>query len=240
MLRIEQLTSNIGAHVKDLDPREATDAHVAAIRAALAEHGTLVLRAPGMTADEQVAFAGRFGPVHGHPVREFLTGQLAEPIAVVENDKDKPPQDNQNLHTDYSFNTEIPDLAILRPEVLPPHGGDTVWSSTIAAYDGLSEPMKQFLDPLRAVHDAGEQFWFEIARTLGPEMLQKARARFDGTTHPVVSLHPHSKQRLLFVNRGYTTNVVGLSPRESASLLALLFDQQTRPGVPLSASLAAR
>jgi taurine dioxygenase len=227
-LSMEPLTSTIGARV-DLDPRDATDEEILAIRQALNEYGMLVFRSPGMTADEQVEFTRRFGPSHGHPVREFLTGVADDPVALVENHENKPPQADQNLHTDYSFNTVIPDLAVLRAEILPTRGGDTVWSSTIAAYEDLSDPVKRFIEPLLAVHEPGERFWFEYERALGSDYVAPARAAFPGASHPVVALHPYTNRPLLFVNAGYTTRILGLTTRESRSLLALLFDQLRDP-----------
>ena len=139
-----------------------------AIRRALHEHGVLVFPAQDLDREQQVEFARLLGVVRGHPVPEFLFGG-ADPVAVVENDGDKLPQDDQHFHVDYSFAPEIPDLAVLHAEVLPPTGGDTMWASAGAAYDALSPRMRGFLDGLTARHDAGERFWFEMRRTLGPE-----------------------------------------------------------------------
>ena len=41
--------------------------------------------------------------------------------------------------------------SILHLHTLPPTGGDTLFSSMYAAYDALSDKMKQFLDGLVAV-----------------------------------------------------------------------------------------
>ncbi len=131
------LTSSIGA----VDRRRAArgDRRLPtrrAIRAALGEHGVLVFPGQDLTREQQVESTAHFGAVHGHPVPEFLFG-AADPVAVVENDADKLPQEDQQFHVDYSFSTEIPDLAVLHAEVLPPNGGDTMWANAGAAYDAL-------------------------------------------------------------------------------------------------------
>jgi len=221
---VEALTSSIGAEIRGLDLKALDDEQCGEIRSALSDHGVLVFRDQVMSADEQCTFGARFGPSHGHPVRQFLKG--AEPN---ENHADKPPQEDQNFHTDYSFNTVIPDLAILRPEVIPSNGGDTVWSSTIAAYEGLSAPIKGLIDGLVASHEPSERFWFEYARVLGDESVQKARKAFPGAEHPVVECHPFTGRPLLFVNCGYTTRILGVTLRESRSLLNMLFDQLKDP-----------
>ena len=170
----------------------------------------------------------RFGAVHGHPVPEFLFG-AADPIAVVENDADKLPQGDQQFHVDYSFSTEIPDLAVLHAEVLPPNGGDTMWSNAGAAYDALSPRMRDFLDDLTARHDAGDKFWWELRRTLGEEPSEKAREHFQGNSHPVVCAHPVTGRKVLFVNPGYTVEINELSGGESTGMLRILFDHLNNP-----------
>lgn len=228
-LDIELLTGAIGGAVRGLDPRDVDTASVPAIRAALAEHGVLVFRAPGMSLEEQIAFASRFGPPVGHPVREHLGG--GEPVAVVENHGEKPSQDDQDFHTDYSFHTHVPELAVLRPEVLPSRGGDTIWSSTTAAFRLLSDRYRDFLAGLGGIHDAGERFWFEVDRTLGTDRTAELRRAFPPQEHPVIGRHPLSGVPLLFVNPGYTTAIAGLSAVESRSTLAGLFDVLNDPSL---------
>jgi taurine dioxygenase len=227
---VRLLTSSIGAEIPGLDLNDLDAEQVAGIRSALSDHGVLVFRDQVMSPDQQCAFGARFGPSHGHPVRQFLKGDEPNPpLELVENHAGKAPQEDQNFHTDNSFNTVIPDLSILRPEVIPSNGGDTIWSSTIAAYEGLSAPVKGFVDGLVALHEPSERFWFEYARTLGDEAVQKARQAFPGAEHPVVECHPFTGKPLLFVNCGYTTRIVGVTPRESRSILSLLFDQLKDP-----------
>ncbi len=47
--------------------------------------------------------------------------------------------------------------------------------------------------------------------------------------HPVVRVHPVTKERVLFVNPGFTSHVVDVSPRESQAILNLLYSELTRP-----------
>jgi taurine dioxygenase len=222
------ITSSIGARVEGVTLASVDDAGVDEIRRALHEHGVLVFPEQRLSRDEQVAFTARLGEVHGHPVPEFLFGG-ADPVAVVENDGDKLPQGDQQFHVDYSFATHIPDLAVLHAEVLPPTGGDTMWTSAAAAYEALSPRMREFVDGLTARHEAGDRFWFEMRRTLGPEPAERAQEHFAGNSHPVVCVHPVTGRRLLFVNPGYTVAINELGARESDGVLRLLFDHLANP-----------
>jgi taurine dioxygenase len=227
-LDVRPLTSSIGAAIDGVQLASLDDDGARAIRAALGEHGVLVFPGQDLTREQQVEATARFGRVHGHPVPEFLFG-AADPVAVVENDADKLPQEDQQFHVDYSFSTHIPDLAVLHAEVLPPNGGDTMWANAGAAYDALSSRMQALLEGLTARHDAGDRFWWEMRRTLGEEPSERAREHFQGNSHPVVCSHPVTGRKLLFVNPGYTVAINELTHHESAGVLRLLFEHLNNP-----------
>ena len=56
-------------------------------------------------------------------------------------------------HTDLTYEAEPPLASILHGIVIPEAGGDTMWNNLYAAYEGLSEPMRDFVDGLTAVHN---------------------------------------------------------------------------------------
>jgi alpha-ketoglutarate-dependent taurine dioxygenase len=47
--------------------------------------------------------------------------------------------------------------------------------------------------------------------------------------HPVVRVHPETGERALFVNPGFTSHLVDVTPRESRAVLNLLYEEITRP-----------
>ena len=104
---------------------------------------------------EQRALAIRFGDLHIHPVYPHAEG--VEEIIVLDTHQDNPP-DNDNWHTDVTFIQTPPAIAILASKLLPESGGDTLWTSGIAAYEALSEPFKQLLSGLQAEHDFKKSF----------------------------------------------------------------------------------
>jgi taurine dioxygenase len=111
----------------------------------------------------------------------------------------------------------------LRAVELPPVGGDTCWSSMYAAYDALSEPLRAFLDGLTAEHSA-----YKVVPLMGGgpfEFLQESMRN----VHPVVRVHPETGRKALFVNELWTERIVELTPEESASLLAFLFEHVKAP-----------
>ena len=201
-----------GVQLASVDDRGAT-----AIQEALHRHGVLVFPEQRLDREQQVEFTRLDSvPVHGHPVPEFLFGG-ADPVSVVENDGDKLPQDDQHFHVDYSFAPEIPDLAVLRAEVVPPTGGDTMWASAAAAYDALSPRMRRL--PRRADGTARRRATGSGSRCAAPWAPESERAGarpLRGISHPIVCAHPVTGRRLLFVNPGYTVAINELSTSESA------------------------
>ena len=66
--------------------------------------------------------------------------------------------DGLSWHTDVTFVERPPLGSILNAVVIPPAGGDTMFSDQRAAYEALSEPLREFLDGLVAVHDGRQAF----------------------------------------------------------------------------------
>ena len=227
-IQVTPVSSSLGARIDGVDLRALSDAQFEEIHRALLEHLVIFLPGQHIGDAEQEAFAGRFATCRPHPVRELFGSR--ELVAAVENDADKPPQDDNFWHTDYSFHHEIPHIAVLRAEVMPERGGDTLWANMHAAYEGLSESLRGFLEGLEAFHDQGPKFEFEMRRTLGDEAADRVVEAFQGARHPVVATHPDTGRKALFVNPGYTRRIEGLRPAESQALLDFLFAHIDSPG----------
>jgi taurine dioxygenase len=61
------------------------------------------------------------------------------------------------------------------------------------------------------------------------EMVADLRPDFPAVVHPVVRRHPETGRRTLFVNRIFTTRIVGMDEGESDELLDLLCRQADYP-----------
>lgn len=221
------LGAALGARIEGVHLTAEPDPHtVAFLQQALLEHHVVWLPGQGLDDGAHRALADAWDVPHPHPVSAFMGG--VEVLASVENDAEKLPQKQSpdgGWHTDYTFHSHIADAAMLRAEICPPTGGDTMWASTHAAYDQLSDELKGRLLGLHAHHDLGPKFEFEMRRTYGDDIADSIVGNFAGAEHPIIAQHPVTGRPLLFVNPGYTRHVVGMDPAESAMLLSLLFAQ---------------
>ncbi|MBW1254335.1 taurine dioxygenase [Pantoea allii] len=228
-LEIKPLGPFIGAQVGNLDvSRPLSDAQFEQLYHALLRHQVLFLREQVITPEQHRALAIRFGDLHIHPVYPHAEG--VEEIIVLDTHQDNPP-DNDNWHTDVTFIQTPPAVALLASKVLPECGGDTLWTSGIAAYEALSAPFKTLLAELQAEHDFTKSFPEYKHRNTPEEhqRWQQAVAKNPPVYHPVIRTHPVSGKKALFVNEGFTTRIMDIRQKESEALLGFLFAHVTKP-----------
>ena len=224
---VAPLTPAVGGIISGLDlSKPLSQRVVEGLRAALAERHVLFFENQDLDPRAQRDFAARFGDLHVHPLYPHVEG-IPE-ITSIETMPDYLP-DNDNWHTDVTFIETPPFGAVLTPRVLPPTGGDTLWSSTVAAYRALSEPLRRLLDGLTAEHSLETGFprhrWGRGERAA---QWEKAVAANPPVVHPVVRTIEDGR-RGLFVNSGFTSRILELMPKESDVLLAFLFDHIAKP-----------
>lgn len=224
---VTPLTPAVGGLVTGLDlAQPQPEPVIERLRRALAERHVLFFENQSIDPATQRDFAERFGRLHVHPI--FPHAEGVPEISSIETHADSIP-DNDNWHTDVTFIETPPFGAVLTPRLLPPSGGDTLWSSNVAAWEGLSEPYRRLLDGLTAEHDIRHGFkehrWGRGERREG---WLKAVAGNPPVIHPVVRTIEGGRKGL-FVSEGFTTRILELTEKESASVLAYLFQHIQKP-----------
>lgn len=227
-LTVQPLSPTIGAVISPINlGQPLDDITIAKLKTALENHLVLFFEGQDITPRAQRDLAARFGALHIHPIYPTVPG--VPEIIVLDTDETNLP-DNDAWHTDVTFIETPPAAAVLAAKSLPPAGGDTLWSSGVAAYEALSEPFRAFLSTLRAEHDFTKAFpqsrWGQ-----GENAAQwlAARDKHPPVTHPVIRTHPVTGRKALFVNEQFTRRIIGLTARESDALLQYLFTHVGRP-----------
>jgi taurine dioxygenase len=228
-IRVTRLSRALGAEIEGLDlSQELAAATVSRLNELLVEHQVLFFRQQPITPVAQADFAARFGSLHIHPIYPLLP-ELPQ-IMVLDTHPEFLP-DNDNWHTDVTFSQTPPLAGILAAKRIPAFGGDTLWSSSAAAYEALSLPLRTLLEGLTAEHSIAKSFPPERWQSdpAFKERYERAVAKHPPVTHPVVRTHPVSGRKGLFVNDGFTTHIKELSAQESKALLTFLFAHASRP-----------
>ena len=231
-IEIIPLTLHIGAEITGVDlSRPLSDATRGAIYDAFLKWKVVFFRDQDLDHAGHITFARQMGePTIGHAVFGHVDG-YPEVYSVA---KFRTSQTHRTAkmqrpwtgwHTDITAAINPPKASILRGVTIPPQGGDTLWTNLGAAYQGLSETYRGFINGLRAVHR------FEPPRGASKDADYDAlvRQRSMETEHPIVRVHPETGERILFVSPSFLKSVVGLSPRESEQVLELLWEQIVRP-----------
>lgn len=231
--RLRPLAGALGAEIQDLDlSRPLSGDEREGLLDAFHRYGVLAIREQKLTHDAHRALARIFGEPDVHPIAVGLESH-PEIIRVLK-PAGEPAFFGTSWHSDNSFFERPSAVTILYGERVPPVGGDTVFASMERAWEMLSEPLRRFLEPLRAVHSAEVAFDPRTtgdAKYKGETAIQYrfSEAIYDRVEHPVVRTHPATGRRSLYVNPMFTRRIVGLSQAESDGLLTMLYALSTRP-----------
>lgn len=181
--------------------------------------------------------------LHVHPLTEEGS-ELGDQISVISSEKQKKGGGlthqlsdvsrfaSAGWHSDITFEPVPSDYAMLKIHTLPPTGGDTLWASGYEIYDRLSPAMQQFLEGLTATHDA--KFFLEEAERLGNPIRKGIRGNplnFGealSAVHPVIRTNPVTGWKSVYVNKGFTKRINGVTKDESDVLLNYLFNLVTQ------------
>lgn len=223
MVMFEPMGPLFGARVSGCDLADLADEEFAEIRAGLVEHEVLVFPDQPVATDDQVSFGRRFGDLSVSPFSP--SADEVPELIVLDNHGDAPRPLTDIWHSDETFRIEPPMATILRSRIVPRFGGDTMFASMTAAYDGLSDRMKVYLDGLTATHGHGRfgQRLSEDPERL--EILHRVQREHPPAHHPVIRIHPESDRRAIFVNSHFTTRIDGMAADESDAILGYLLTQ---------------
>ena len=230
-ISVSAIAPAIGAEVSGVDLSKNLSTEVfAEIHQAFLDYIVLFFRDQNLTPEQQLAFAARFGPIGRYPFAEPVAGN-PDVIAII-----KEPHQTTNFggiwHTDSPY-LDKPSLgSMLYARQVPDVGGDTLWSNMYAAYDALSDGMKDMLGGLKANFSAAKNK--QALRTdhlQDGSMTGRAADEMDvqSAIHPVVRTHPETGRKSLYVSEAHTTAFEGWTTTESAPILDYLYTHAIQP-----------
>ena len=227
-ITVTRVGAYLGAEITGVDLRKPMSEEVRdAIEDALAENELLIFRNQDISSENLMDFGRRFGELTVHP---FAPNDKNVSVLIkFRNDETNPPFRTDVWHSDETFRKEPPKATMLVAKEVPAIGGDTMFASMSAAFDGLSDRMQKFISGLEAIHD------FKPFRELFDESeedrknVMRWEMLYPPAVHPVVRVHPVTSRKVLFVNPQFTVAIKNMDERESKSLLDILFQQAQVP-----------
>ena len=235
-MKIVPTGAALGADIWDVRLDALDDATFQDIYQAWLEHNG-VLRFPCQNLDDDkfLDFARRFGDLDMAPIN--ANGGNWKPeypeLAVISNVLlDGKPIGSlgsyeSKWHTDMSYNELPPKASILYAIELPLEGGNTGFASTAAAYDALSDDMKERIAGLTCKHDSSHNSVGQVRK--GFQEVYEDREDIPGAVHPLVAEHPETGRKVIYLGRRARAYIQELDQAESDALLDELFAHITLP-----------
>ena len=229
-MKIKKLNDVAGAEISGLDlSKSLSSKNRDAILSAFNEHHVLVFRSQTLSKKQQINFTQQFGELEEHVGR--LPDGSRYPIVHTVTNLDpvsgKPttaPHTHGNYfwHTDKSYHA-VPSLMTLLYAVdVPQTGGDTLFCNMQLAYKALTDPEKESLKSLKAVHS-----WEASRRNTGniPASEEQKREK-PPVSHPLVRTHPVTTSKSLYLGM-HVGHIEGMAEEKSKRLLKNLLAKST-------------
>ncbi len=223
---IKKISPTIGSTVYGLDlskpiPKET----LKKLRHLWLDRKLLVFPEQTLTPKQQTDFTQQFGELDQYPFLEGIKGHpyVAEVL--------KRPEEKINFggvwHADTTYLETPAAGASLYALELPPIGGDTIFCNMGAAYQALTDKLKQTINPLKAFNASNKP---NVSQTRLHRITRDALAKqVFINSHPVVRTHPETGEKTLFVNEAHTTHFTDQSEQQSKALLNELYQHARKP-----------
>ena len=226
-MELRRLCGALGAEVMGLDLSRPLEADTGrAVVEAFHDHVVLVFRDQSVSPAMQVEFTRLFGEPREHPLKTRASVEGHHEVLIIETRPGRIGARNDYWHSDISHSACPPSASILHALAIPSGLGNTMFCNMYAAWDQLSEGMREMLAPLRAEH-SGEPT-MRRAREESTDALPISEVPAPAL-HPVARTHPRTGRKALFINPHFTMRFEDMTREESAPLLDFLVRHATRP-----------
>lgn len=230
MVQIRRMGPQIGVEVTDVDVKTLDDAGFAPIYQAWLDHNVMVVRDQDLKIEDFLRYSRRFGTVVPHPSKSTRHPEIPE-ITMLGINKFKPDGTlNQSIyrrgaegwHTDGAYDAVPFKATQLYALAIPSTGGDTLFASMYAAYEGLPEHLKQRLDGLVGGFTYG-------GRRKAQALLNEEDRDWKPVFHPIIRTHPETGRKALYFDPGKIVSIEGIDESEANDVIDELTDRMIQP-----------
>ncbi len=231
-LKVQPVSGALGAEVTGVDvSEELSQTQRDALHEAFLEHNVLFFREQNMTPEQHLRFTRIFGEPDTYP---FMVGlpDTPEVIDIVKTESDTV-NFGGSWHSDTAYMPQPALGTVLHAIEVPEYGGDTLFANAAAAYDALTDGMKELLDGVIGVFDSDYGYGGSRRKALSNLELMNDRYDEDSESylseHPIVRTHPETGRKALYVSKGHTAHLKNMSHEESRPLITYLSEHIVKP-----------
>ena len=229
-IKIEPCSGALGAEISGVNLAGLDDGIFEEIHRAWLDYQVLFFRDQRITPAEQTAFAERFGELEAYP---FIAPLARHPYVIpIIKEKDTRMNFGGGWHSDMSYQEKPVKATCLYAIEVPEQGGDTLFANMVAAYDALSQGLRDLLDGVRAVFTAakvhGKAGFYEKADH-PMDMTKNADREEARFLHPIVRTHPETGRKGLYLDLPHVERLENMRVNESQPLMEFLYQHATQP-----------
>ncbi len=229
---VRPLAPNIGVEITGVDlSQQLSDKVFVKIRDAFHAHCVILLRGQDLSEADQVDFAQKFGPLARAVNRNSGQSEAYSPSFLISNVRENGqligalPDGEMLFHSDQCYVEQPCMAALLYGMEIPSHGGETIFANMCGAYETLPADLAGAIEGRRALNifEYNEEGGYGRSAM---EMYASPPPSARSFAHPIVRTHPATGRKALYVNRGMTLCIEGMSRSDSDALLLRIFDHQ--------------
>ena len=231
-IKVASQSTGFGAEITGVDLSRPLPARTLdEVKAAWARHGVVAFPGQPLSLEALEAFTLQMGPFGEDPFVKPMAGH-PNVLELRREPDEKATNFGAGWHSDWSFQPTPPAATLLRSEVIPPVGGDTLFCDASRAYEALTPAFQDLLAPLQAIHSAARPYGTQgsFAKETAKRTMQIISSKEAEKTHlhPLVRTHPVTGRKALFVSPVYTVGIDGMSQAEGDAILGFLFKHLTQ------------
>lgn len=222
----KRVTPKLGSEIEGIQLSQLNDKAKDELALLVAQRGIAIFRDQDFATkglDFVVDFTKHYGPLHIHPTSGVPKGYPEILVTYRRSDPDEYKRLFGNRtnavgwHSDVSYELQPPGPTFFTVLEGPESGGDTIFADVKEAYRRLSPALQKRLEGLHVLHTSVDQA--KGSRQFGGV----ERRQPVSNIHPLIRVHPVTKEKFIYVNKGFARRIVELKEQESQALLDFLY-----------------
>ncbi|CAH6719236.1 alpha-ketoglutarate-dependent sulfonate dioxygenase [[Candida] jaroonii] len=223
---VKRITPKLGSEVTGVQLSELDDKGKDELSLFVAQRGVVVFRDQDFASkgpEFAVNYGKHFGRLHIHPTSGSPKDHPELHITYRRPD----PGEFERVfsqsthavgwHTDVSYELQPPGTTFFSVLEGPDAGGDTIFADVVEAYKRLSPEFQKRLDGLHVLHTSEDQ----ASNSRGQGGIERRKPV--SNIHPLIRVHPATKEKFIYLNRAFSRRIVELKQQESEFLMEFLY-----------------